>query len=199
MNLIGLTGGIGSGKSTVAGIFKTLGVPIYDSDLRAKYLMNSKEGLREKIIDLFGPDAYSANRQLNRSWMASRVFTDRDQLNKLNAIVHPAVYEDLLEWASQPEQLLTPYLIQESAILFEEDLTGRLKGIILVVASEETRLSRVMNRDNITRNEVIKRINHQWPDNKKIPLSDYVIYNDGDRPLIGQVTDIDKMIRSTLV
>ncbi len=198
MHLIGLTGGIGSGKSTVAGIFKTLGVPVYDSDLRAKYLMNSNESLRKKIIDLFGTEAYSNDGNLNRSWIALRVFADQDQLIKLNAIVHPAVYDDLVEWANQPEQIAGPYLIQESAILFEKYLTGKLKGIILVVASEETRISRVINRDNVTRDEVVKRVKYQWPDEKKIPLSDYVIYNDGDRPLIGQVTDIDLMIRSAL-
>ncbi len=198
MNLIGLTGGIGSGKSTVASIFRTLGIPVYDSDLRAKYLMNSNPDLSKKIIALFGAEAYSSPQELNRSLIASRVFKDKTLLDKLDAIVHPAVYKDLVEWASSPEQISAPYLIQESAILFEENLTERLQGIILVVASEELRISRTMNRDKVTREDVLQRMKHQWMDAKKIPLSDYVIYNDEEKSLIGQVTDIDQMIRISL-
>lgn len=198
MKLIGLTGGIGSGKSTVASIFNTLGIPVYDSDLRAKLLMNANENVRKKIIDLFGQEAYSDNLELNTSWMASRVFNDREQLLKLNAIVHPAVFNDLLEWASKPEQLSAPYLIQESAILFEENLNDRFDGIILIVATEEIRISRVMQRDNVTRGKILQRISNQWPDEKKIPLSDFVIFNDGIRSLIQQVRDIDLMIRASL-
>jgi dephospho-CoA kinase len=198
MNLIGLTGGIGSGKSTVADIFKTLGVPVYESDQRAKYLMNHNEDLKKRIKALLGAKAYLKEGEINRTWIANQVFTDRDLLIQLNAIVHPAVYEDLKDWAAHPQQLLAPYLIQESAILFEENLTSRLKGIILIVASEETRIERVMERDKTSREEVLKRISHQWPDEKKVPLSDYVIYNEGTKSLIAQVRDIDVIIRSSL-
>ncbi|MFZ1676403.1 MAG: dephospho-CoA kinase [Saprospiraceae bacterium] len=196
MKLIGLTGGIGSGKTTVASIFTTLGIPVYNSDARAKLLMNANEELRKKIIDLFGQEAYSDNLELNTSWMASRVFNDREQLLKLNSIVHPAVFKDLVEWSSQPEQLTAPYLIQESAILFEENLTDRFDGIILIVASEEIRVSRVMQRNKVAREKILQRISNQWPDEKKIPLSDFVIFNDGVRLLIEQVRDIDQMIRN---
>lgn len=196
MNLIGLTGGIGSGKSTVASIFSTLGIPVYDSDYRAKYLMNSEEDLKEKIINLFGNEAYSPENELNRPYIASLVFSDPTQLEKLNAVVHPAVYKDLLDWSAQQNHETAPYLIQESAILFEENLTRRLSAIILVVAPEELRIERTMNRDSVTREEVSKRMKLQWPDEKKIPASDYVIYNDGERPLIDQVRDIDLMIRN---
>ncbi|MEP6795258.1 MAG: dephospho-CoA kinase [Saprospiraceae bacterium] len=198
MKLIGLTGGIGSGKSTVASIFTTLGIPVYNSDLRAKILMNANEEVRKKIIDLFGQEAYFDKLELNTTWMASRVFNDREQLLKLNSIVHPAVLNDLVEWSSQPEQLSAPYLIQESAILFEETLTDRLNGVILVVAPEEIRISRVVQRDNVTREKILLRITNQWPDEKKIPLSDYVIFNDGVRSLIDQARDIDLMIRASL-
>ena len=198
MNLFGLTGGIGSGKSTVAGIFTTLGIPVYESDIRAKHLMNTNDDLRKKIVNLFGPEAYSSNLELNRSWIADRVFSDRVLLKQLNAIVHPAVHDDLWEWSAQPEQRSSPYLIQESAILFEEDLTGRLNGIILVVASEEIRISRVMERDTVTRDDVLNRMKHQWPDERKIPLSDYIIYNDKDRSLINQAKEIDLMIRNSI-
>jgi dephospho-CoA kinase len=196
MKLIGLTGGIGSGKSTVASIFTTLGISVYNSDVRAKLLMNENEEVRKKIIDLFGKKAYSDNLELNTSWMASRVFNDREQLLKLNAIVHPAVYQDLMEWSSEPEQLGAPYLIQESAILFEENLADRFHGIILIVAPEEIRISRVMQRDNVAREKILQRISNQWSDETKIPLSDFVIFNDGVRSLIEQLRDIDQIIRS---
>ena len=199
MNIIGLTGGIGSGKSTVATIFNTLGIPVYNSDLRAKHLMNSKEDIWKKIIHHFGPEAYDKNLELNAPLIASKVFNDRDQLFHLNSIVHPAVYEDLLEWSVQPEQLAAPYFIQESAILFEEELSDRLKAVILVVAPEAIRIARVMERDNLSREKILERIKNQWPDEQKIPLSDYVIYNDGARSLMEQVTDIDLMIRSAII
>ena len=196
MNLIGLTGGIGSGKTTVASIFNTLGIPVYDSDFRAKHLMNSEAGIKEQIIALFGKESYTPGNELNRHYIASRVFSDQTQLEQLNAIVHPAVYKDLLAWSKEHNQVSSPYLIQESAILFEENLTRRLNAIILVVAPEELRIERTISRDNVTRDEVLKRIKLQWPDENKIPASDYVIYNDGERPLIDQARDIDLMIRS---
>jgi len=196
MNLIGLTGGIGSGKTKVAAVFETLGIPVYESDSKAKYLMNTNEEIRKKIIDLFGPESYNVDDELNRPWITSRVFSDHEQLEKLNAIVHPAVYKDLLEWTMEPHHNSAPYLIQESAILFEENLTRRLNAIILVVAPEELRIERVIARDNVTREDVLQRIKLQWPDEKKISSSDYVIYNDGERSLITQIRDIDTMIRS---
>jgi dephospho-CoA kinase len=194
MKLIGLTGGIGSGKSTVAGIFRTLGIPVYESDQRAKILMNENTILREQISALLGPEAYFNNQELNRTWIASQVFKEPSLLRQLNAIVHPAVYEDLITWASEADQHHAPYLIQESAILLEEDLTARLKALILVVAPEEIRIDRVIKRDGITREQVITRMNNQWPDEKKIPLSDFIIYNDSQRSLIAQIRDINQSI-----
>jgi dephospho-CoA kinase len=195
MKLIGLTGGIGSGKSTVADMFKTLGIPVYDSDFRAKMLMHLDEDLKKKISALLGPEAYDDNHELNRTWIASQVFSSPTLLQHLNAIVHPAVHEDLKKWAAEEPQLSAPYLIQESAILFEEELTQRLKAVILVVAPEDVRIDRVVRRDNIPPEQVLQRMKNQWPDEDKIPLSDFIIYNDGTRSLIEQVMDIDRMIR----
>ena len=195
MKLFGLTGGIGSGKSTVAGLFRTLGIPVYESDERAKLLMNENIGVRKQIIQLFGDEAYSTEIGLNRPLLASKAFKDPTLLQQLNAIVHPAVYEDLKTWANEDAQLSAPYLLQETAILFEENLTSRLLATILVVAPEETRIDRVMKRDNLLREQILDRIRMQWPDEKKIPMADYVIYNDGERSLISQVMDIDQMIR----
>lgn len=194
MKLIGLTGGIGSGKSTVAGLFRTLGIPVYESDGRAKYLMNTDPGVRQHIIDLLGTDAYNSSNELNRPWIASRVFSDPVLLRQLNEIVHPAVFEDLIHWVGEDTQRKAPYLLQESALLFEEDLAKRLTAVILVVSPEEIRIDRVMKRDTISREEVLRRIGNQWPDDRKIPLSDFIIYNDGERSLIEQVMDINRMI-----
>lgn len=198
MKLIGLTGGIGSGKSTVAEIFKTLGIPVYESDSRAKELMGTDANVRTRIIDLLGPEAYDHNNNIDRAWIASQVFSDSQKLEKLNGIVHPAVFADLVNWISEEKQQKAPYLIQESAIIFEEDLSGRLNAVILVVSNEEERIARVMERDGWTRDQVLDRIAHQWKDEVKIPLADYVIFNDGGRSLIIQVMDIDKMIRSSI-
>jgi len=198
MKLIGLTGGIGSGKSTVAGLFMTLGIPVYESDSRAKELMVSDNETREKIISLFGKEAYLGIDQLNKTYIASIVFSDAHKLDQLNTIVHPAVYSDLMKWSALDSQKSAPYLIQESAILFEENLTSRFNAIILVVADQETRISRVMERDKVSRDKVLKRVHFQWTDEKKIPFSDYVIFNDAERSLITQVMDVDKMIRGAL-
>jgi dephospho-CoA kinase len=194
LDLFGLTGGIGSGKSTVAGLFRTLGIPVFDSDSRAKILMDTDPRVRSKILELFGPEAYLQDQQLHRKWIASRVFDNLTLLQQLNQIVHPAVYEDLIRWMKEDNQVKAPYLIQESAIIFEENLLSRMKGVILVVAAEEIRMERVMKRDNMTKEQVLERMQHQWPDSRKIPLSDFVIYNDGDRSLIDQARDIHQMI-----
>ena len=196
MKLIGLTGGIGSGKTIVADIFRTLGIPVYVSDERAKILMHADETVKNQIITLFGPKAYHEDGQLNTTWIASQVFNDREVLHQLNDIVHPAVFLDLQQWASQASQVAAPYLIQESAILFEADLTKRFDAIVLVVAPEAIRIQRVMQRDGASKEAAMARMNNQWPDAEKIVRADFVIYNDGLRALIPQVTDIDQMIRS---
>lgn len=195
MKIIGLTGGIGSGKSTVADIFRTLAIPVYESDARAKLLMNTDDNLKENIQQLLGPLSYS-NGEINRAWIAEKVFADKSLLNQLNAIVHPAVKQDAITWAIDPSNANAPYVIKESAILFEENLTEELEAIILVVAPVETRIQRVMERDDITRQQIEERMVHQWKDEQKIPMSDYIIFNDGERSLIDQVMDIDQMIRA---
>jgi dephospho-CoA kinase len=198
MKLIGLTGGIGSGKSTVASMFKTLGIPVYESDQRAKVLMQENDSLRKSLTSLLGAEAYLADGALNRSWIARQVFSDPALLQQLNALVHPAVYLDLVTWAKEETQQAAPYLIQESAILFEENLTDRLTAIILIVAEENTRIDRVVKRDQTSPEEVRQRMKNQWSDDDKIPLSDYIIFNDGERALIEQVMEVHQMILSNL-
>lgn len=173
MKLIGLTGGIGSGKSFVASLFKGMGIPVYDSDVAAKFLMNNDPELKESIIDLLGEEAYRES-GLDRSFVADKVFGNEALLYKLNAVVHPAVKKHFFRWVEDQD---APYVIQETALIFENQLQNRYDGVILVTAPEEVRIERVMNRDRQTREDVLERMNHQMKDEKKVQLSDFTIVN----------------------
>lgn len=170
---VGLTGGIGSGKSTVAGYFRDLGIPVYDSDTRARELMENLPSLRRDIEALLGPGAYLEHR-LNRPYIAQRVFNDPKLLASLNALVHPAVRHDFLAWTARQQ---APYVLQEAAVLFENEGYKQLDHTILVTAPEPVRLRRVMKRDGVTREAVQARIKNQWDDARKVPLADFVIEN----------------------
>ncbi|WP_445385219.1 dephospho-CoA kinase [Robiginitalea sp. IMCC44478] len=173
MMRVGLTGGIGSGKSSIAREFTRLGVPVYNSDLRAKELMQLHEGLRAKIKTLLGSQAYNDGK-LDRGYVASRVFSDSSLLQRLNSLVHPRVREDFERWAGQQQY---PYVIQEAAVLFENGGYRNCDKMILVVAPEQARIERVIQRDKSSRKAVVERMKNQWPDDKKIPLADFVIEN----------------------
>ncbi len=188
--IVGLTGGIGSGKSTVAKMFKKLGVPVYNSDKRAKKLMKSSKKLRASIIALLGEDAYSG-KKLNKAYISEKIFKDKSLLDQLNAIVHPAVRKDFISWAKKQK---APYVIQEAAIIFENGLHGFYDKIILVTAPEENRLERVMERDGVSRSKVMARIGNQWQDVKKIELSDYVIDNLVFEETILKVRKVHKLL-----
>lgn len=170
---VGLTGGIGSGKSMVAGYFRELGVPVYNSDLRARELMEKDDTLKGDIIRLIGPGAYAEDK-LNRSFIASLVFKDKGLLEGINALVHPAVKSDFIAWAKGQS---VPYILQEAAVLFENGAYKNLDRMILVTAPREERIQRVMLRDGVTRERVLERMQNQWEDEQKIPLADYVIQN----------------------
>lgn len=171
---VGLTGGIGSGKTTVSAYFRKLGVPVYDSDSRARQLMEQDRGLRRSIIELLGPRAYTGG-ALNRTYIASRVFEDKPLLEKLNSLVHPAVRKDFRAWAASQH---APYILQEAAVLFENGAYRDFDRMILVTAPREARIQRVMKRDATSRESVIARMKNQWETSRKIPLADYVIEND---------------------
>ncbi len=194
MKLIGLTGGIGSGKSTIGALFRTLNVPVYESDGRARLLMESDPDVIRKIKVLFGEDIYTSSGLPDRKRIASLVFKDPARLAELNAIIHPAVFADLLAWMKMAPQVEAPFGIQESAILFEENLVDRFDAVILVVAPESLRISRVMKRDGVSREQVLERVSLQMPDEEKIPRADYVIYNEEGRSLVRQVVDIRSSI-----
>jgi len=180
---IGLTGGIGSGKTTVAKIFKQFGIPIYLSDDRAKDLMLENESLRKSLIDLFGEQAY-IDGLLNRAYIASKVFTNKEALNKLNALVHPVLQKDFEAWSTAQQ---SPYIIKEAAILFESGANEGLDKVILVEAPKELKISRVVQRDGFERSDVIARMNKQWSDEQKREHSDHVIVNDEKSSLLEQV------------
>jgi len=171
--IVGLTGGIGSGKSTVAQMFKDLGIPVYDSDSEAKALITTSKTLKKAIIALFGKKAY-IGQNLNRKYIASQVFEEEALLQKLNAIVHPAVKAHFIDWAKTQN---SHYVIQESALIFEQGNAAQYDAIILVTAPEESRLQRVMIRDGATKEEVRSRMKHQLSDEKKVQLATYTIKN----------------------
>jgi dephospho-CoA kinase len=173
MKLIGLTGSMGSGKTTVARMFMDLGVPVYNSDLEARRLMNEKEGLKKDIISLLGEHAYEEGK-LNRPFIAGKVFNDQKLLDELNGIVHPAVRRDFRSWAARQS---TPYVMQEAAILFENGSSGEFDQMVLVTAPKKIRTKRIKERDGLSDTAISERTQHQWPEKKKKALADFVIEN----------------------
>lgn len=184
---IGITGGIGVGKSVVTKIFKVLGIPTYDADREAKDIMVKNNGVRQSLMETFGKDVYFEDGSLNREWLGKRVFSDAEELKKLNAIVHPAVIKDGEDWAAAQTSI---YSVKEAALLFESGSYKALDFTILVVSPLELRIERVMQRDKVDREEVLRRINKQMPEEEKEKLSDCIVYNDDEHSLIEQVMEL---------
>jgi dephospho-CoA kinase len=183
---IGLTGGIGSGKSTVAGIFKVLGIPVFDADANARQLMETDKTLQSGIVALFGDKAYEDGR-LNRKLIADIVFNDPFQLEKLNALVHPAAINAGESWAKKQNAI---YVIKEAALFFEAGSTEGMDYIIGVYAPQHIRINRVMKRDSISREEVMSRMKRQIQEEIKMRLCDFVILNDDQHLVIPQVLQL---------
>jgi len=181
---IGITGGIGAGKSTVAGIFKVLGVPVFDADVTAKNILNTDPLLREQIAATFGSETYK-NGLLDKKYLATLVFNSPDQLAKLNALVHPATIAAADKWASSFAD--RPYIIKEAALLFEAGTYVGLDYIIGVTAPVELRIARVMARDQVSREEVLSRMQHQLDDTEKMQRCDFVIDNNEASLVIPEV------------
>lgn len=171
--IIGLTGGIGSGKTTITKLFYKLGIPIYVSDIEAKKLMVSDVNLIFEIKQLLGDDSYN-DTELNRAYISKKVFEDKSLLHQLNALVHPAVAKDFLKWYQSQD---APYVIKESAILFESGSYTNCDVIITVTAPLEERIKRVMLRDNVTKKQVLHRVMNQLSDEEKIDRSNFIINN----------------------
>jgi len=189
---IGLTGGIGSGKTTVAKIFELLGVPVYYADEEARRIMNENEELRLSIQKEFGEAAYK-NGELDRSYMASNVFQNPVKLEMLNALVHPATIRDATNWMLEQR---TAYAIKEAALIFESTAAGELDYIIGVYAPVSLRIKRAMERNGVSYDEVLKRMNSQIDEDIKMKLCDFIIYNDEQKLLIPQVIELhQKLLR----
>lgn len=184
---VGITGGIGSGKSTVCRVFEWLGIPVYDADERAKWLMVHDHDLRDGICGLLGEEAYTDNGELNRTYIAGVIFQQADLLRQINAMVHPAVHRDGELWHQSQH---APYTLREAALLYESGGYRLMDKMIVVTAPLELRIKRVMERDSVERAAVEARIARQWPEEKKTALADYIIYNDGNSALFPQILDI---------
>ena len=185
MTTIGITGGMGSGKSIVAALLKVYGIPVYDADSESKRLLLTSPTIRRGLTDLLGADIYSPDgTTLRRARMASLIFADPNLLARVNAIIHPEVGRDFDAWRAR---LTTSVCAMESAILFESGFDRRADLRLMVYAPEAIRLQRVMARDNATKAAARQRMQRQWPDERKIALSDAVITNDGRAALIPQV------------
>ena len=188
---IGITGGMGSGKTTASQVFRSLGIPVYNSDERARFFMETEQTVRNDVINLLGNSAYMHDR-LNREYIANRVFNDNHLLNHLNGIIHPIVANDAKEWESN--QINVPFTLREAALLYESGGYLTLDAVILVKAPLELRIYRIMNRDRVTRDQIVKRLRFQWPDKMKEQLSDYTVLNDGKRMLIPQLVSLYKQL-----
>jgi dephospho-CoA kinase len=192
--MIGLTGGIGSGKSVVAKVFATLGIPVFNADDEAKRIMQTSTEIKTKLIEQFGTDIYNAH-GLDKEKLATIVFNDPFQLQLLNSIVHPVTIQAAKDWAAKQT---SPYVIKEAALIFESGAADGLLKVIGVTAPLSLRIHRVMQRDGITKDQVDARMRNQISDSIKMRLCDYVIENNNQQMVIPQVLEIDKAIRAAL-
>jgi dephospho-CoA kinase len=190
---IGLTGGLGSGKTTISKVFASLGVPVLYADDVAKKIMNEDLVLKQEIINLFGKEAYTET--LNRKHIADIVFKDAFKLQQLNALVHPRTIAAADEWM---QRQTTPYIIKEAALMFEAGAATNLDYVIGVYAPQSLRVNRVMKRDKFTRAQVLERMNNQIDETIKMKLCDFVIINDEQQPVLPQVITLHKKFLSSI-
>jgi dephospho-CoA kinase len=183
---IGLTGGIGSGKTTVAKVFEVLGIPVYYADDAAKQLMNTNKELQQQLIARFGTETYT-NGELNRKHLASLVFGNKEQTELLNSIVHPVTIADAEQWFARQQ---SPYVVKEAALLFESGAASGLDFVIGVTAPETIRIKRVMDRDGLSAEEIKKRMSNQLDDSMKMRLCDFVIQNNEQEMVLPQVLQL---------
>lgn len=193
---LGITGGIGSGKSLVCHLLEMMGVPVYISDAEAKQLMLTDETIREGLMSLLGEEAYSGG-MLNKALLSSYLFASQENTSRMNAVIHPCVKTDFRKWAGERKNVSV--LAIESAILFEAGFSDEVDVIVMVYAPEEVRISRAMKRDNASREQIENRIRRQMDDEEKRRMSHYVILNDGKTPLIPQVLSLLKLVTTNNV
>ena len=191
---VGVTGGIGSGKSTVCRIFEALGIPVYDADHWAKWLVANDKELKTKMVDAFGSETYLADGTYNRSYIAGRVFSNKKELELLNALIHPAVAVHSNNWHEEQLQAGTPYTIKEAALMIESGSHHELDRLVVVTAPENLRIERVMKRDGVGKEAVLARLRNQLPESDKVKLADYIVENDENQLLLPQIWNIHKAL-----
>jgi len=195
---VGVTGGIGSGKSYVCRLFNAMGIPVYDADAAAKKLVSTDAALKAAILQLLGPNSYTAEGHYNRAWVAQTVFQDPALLTALNNLVHPVVESDSQIWHNRHIQDGAPYTIKEAALLVESGAWQLLDVLILVTAPESLRIQRAMTRDHADEASIRARIQHQLPDAEKRKYAHFEIHNDEQHPLIPQVWHIHQCIMEAI-
>ena len=184
MKKIGITGGIGSGKSVVAELLQVMNIPVYNADDASKKILKNNAFIRKELQHLLGNDIFFPNGELNRAKMASQIFNDPELLSQTNTIIHPAVFDDFERWCRQQSSNIVAC---ESAIIFECGLNRRLDQVIMVSAPEEIRIARVAARDCTDKEQIISRMKNQMPDNEKAQLADFIILNDNRQAIIPQI------------
>jgi dephospho-CoA kinase len=191
---IGITGGMGSGKTTVCAIFENLGIPVYYADVMAKKLLVSDKDIKSKIKNLLGKEVYFKNGRPDRSMIAAKVFTDKKLLESLNAIIHPAVHKDFERFYNKYKNN-SSYVLNEAALLVENGSFERFDKLIVVSCPEKIRIQRVQKRDKLSIEDIRKRLQNQLPEEEKIKLAHFIIDNSGEKALIPQILEIHKMLR----
>ena len=194
MIVLGLTGGIGSGKSTVARVFRELGAPVYYADIEAKKFLEY-DGVKQELVKLFGPGVIGADAQVDKAALASIVFTDEKELAKLNALIHPRLEQDFRDWVAK--QWGEAYVVKEAAILFEAGFDKNVDRVLTVTAPLEQRISRVMERDGVSRQQVLDRVSKQWTDKQREAKSDYILHNSDDDMMLEQILKIHQELSNS--
>lgn len=190
---VGITGGIGSGKSTICHFFRTLGIPVFEADTEAKRLINSSEAIKNQLIAEFGSDIYLPNQLIDRKKLAGLIFNSPTLLEKVNRIIHPEVRIYFNKWV---ELQKSPYVVHEAAIMFESGFYQMMDYTILVTAPEAERITRVMKRENSTEESVKARIKKQWTDEQKMELASFIVKNDNTELIVPKLIELDKRFRS---
>ncbi len=190
---IGITGGIGTGKSTICRIFKLLGVPVFEADTVAKQLYDTNTGLGRQMTRLFGKEIWLPNGKIDRKKLAAIIFNEEEMLNKVNELIHPLVWSAYQQFLKSREN--SPYIIHEAAILIESGFDRNMDFTILVTAPYEACISRVMKRDGISRELVLSRMSRQWSEEKKRSHADFILENNNRNLIIPQIIQIDKNLK----
>jgi len=190
MITIGLTGGIGSGKTLISNIFKIFGISVFNADDIAKFIINNNEKVINTLKKKYGFDIYS-NNIINKKKLSKIIFHNKNELDYINKLIHPLVFDNFNEWKNKQK---SPYVIMEAAILFESNANKLCNKTITVFSPKQTRINRIKERDKISEDEIKKRMKHQLDENEKIKLADYIIYNDNKQAILPQIINIHNSI-----